>query len=387
VGATRTPPAAARLALHGFAPMTDEMAHPLRMRVFTQAGDLAWETSDGSSMRWEEVMLTLRRVRAEVLGPDSVLVGINLVSTQNSPDHPPNFEISGRESSLHQCRCGDTPALAGVVSVDLTLVCSWLHPLDVVQALSMMTALFEQDAVARACAGPVWARPVAPAQFADKLLRTPFASLEAVESLAILLLDRACQQGRPARLDESYLAVITDLKDLRWMDEAVDTTHANSFRRAVVNKLEEKFDALQRVMSHETLHSWASQSSSLDSARRSGHPRIYLAAMKGLVRCFARCFEAGFSSRIGLAKFAANLVEQWPRGTRPYAEGMAEDVLRSRACLRHAVVTCLQMLIEMTADKLQETQDGGNLLAELETAASHLADEAAVAITSDYDFP
>jgi len=30
-------------------------------------------------------------------------------------------------------------------------------------------------------------------------------------------------------------------------------------------------------MSHETLHSWASQSSSLDSVRRSGPPRIYLA--------------------------------------------------------------------------------------------------------------
>ena len=132
-------------------------------------------------------------------------------------------------------------------------------------------------------------------------------------------------------------------------------------RQAVEKQLHTKFDML---------------CSALDSPEG-------LMDMKWLILCLARCFVAGFSSRIALATVIAALQDRWLQGPWPEAEGVAENALRNRMCLRDAIQPFLQTIMDITAEKLSETNDGCNLLAELEILTSHPANAAAMASDSD----
>ena len=275
-----------------------EVERTLHLRVFMLSGEPVYDLTDGCGVSWSQVMHAIRLARADALGPASALVGICLVPV-SAPDFPslPSFVISGNEPGLLQGRCSDMPGLAGRASVDLTLVLTWLDVLDVTQAAPQVLAQFEHEMVTvtlrREEPGPVVAA------LAATLRGVAYSSMKAVVAVADSLLQRACQQGR---LADAYLTVITALKDSLAAEEAADAmTSGGAFRRAVVGQLQDLFE-----------HQLGALATPAEMSR-----------MIQIVKCFAHCFTAGFSSRVIVAKVASDLLDQWPVAPKTYAEHLA----------------------------------------------------------------
>jgi len=311
-----------------------------------QNGECVWETLNGFGLSWGEVMHAVRMARVEALGPASALVGVCLMpmGSSDSP-RPPNFVISGHEHGLHERRCGDTPALAGLGSVDLTLVLTWMHELDVTQAVPLVLAQFERDVVTLVLRREV-ADPAA-AALAALLRGAAYFSAKAVACVASLLVSRACQQGR---LAADYITVIKALKGVLWGEEVLDGAKlGGSFRQAVVGQLQELFERQLAALA--------------TSADMSG--------MIGIVNCFSHCFADGFSSRVVVAKLAADLLDKWPAPAEP--DGDSSQLRKT--CTRLTILASLGLLVDRIKLKLRMSEDGIMLLAALQQALMGLAQQ------------